>query len=47
LVIQKTIDTLLMLEEERDKSKSKFISHQRIVKRWFEKHKAKENNFEV
>jgi hypothetical protein len=26
-VIQQRIDTLLMLEEEREKSKSKFISH--------------------
>jgi hypothetical protein len=27
-VIQQTIDTLLMLEEEREKEKSKFIYHQ-------------------
>jgi hypothetical protein len=46
-VIQQRIDTLLMLEEEREKDKSKFISHQQIVKRWFDKHKAKEKNFEV
>jgi hypothetical protein len=36
-----------MLEEEREKTKSKFISHQQIVKRWFDKHKANEKNFEV
>jgi predicted GH43/DUF377 family glycosyl hydrolase len=36
-----------MLEEEREKEKSKFIAHQHIVKRWFDKHKAKEKNFEV
>jgi hypothetical protein len=36
-----------MLEEEREKEKSKFISHQQIVKMWFDKHKAKEKNFEV
>jgi hypothetical protein len=36
-----------MLEEEREKEKSKFITHQQIVKRWFDKHKAKEKNFEV
>jgi hypothetical protein len=36
-----------MLEEEREKEKSKFISHQKIVKRWFDNHKAKENDFEV
>ena len=36
-----------MLEEEREKDKSKFLSHQQIVKRWFNKHKAKEKFFEV
>jgi hypothetical protein len=36
-----------MLEEEREKSKSKFIAHQKIVKIWFDNHKAKEKNFEV
>jgi hypothetical protein len=36
-----------MLEEEREREKSKFIAHQQIVKRWFDKHKAKENNLEV
>jgi hypothetical protein len=46
-VIQQRIDTLLMLEEEREKEKSNFIAHQQIVKRWFDKHKDKENNFEV
>jgi hypothetical protein len=46
-VIQQRIDTLLMLEEEREKYKSKFIAHQQIVKIWFDKHKAKEKNFEV
>jgi hypothetical protein len=40
-VIQQRIDTLLMLEEEREKAKSKFLAHQQIVKRWFDKHKAK------
>jgi hypothetical protein len=46
-VIQKRIDTLLMMEEEREKEKSKFIAHQQIFKRWFDKNKVKENNFEV
>ena len=46
-IIQQRIDTLLMLEEERDKYKSMCIAHQQIVKRWFYKHKAKEKNFEV
>jgi hypothetical protein len=45
--LQQRIDTLLMLEEEREKTKSKFITHQQIAKLWFHKHKAKEKNFEV
>jgi hypothetical protein len=45
--MQQRIDTLLMLEEEREKAKSKFLAHQQIVKRWFDKHKAKEKIFEV
>jgi hypothetical protein len=36
-----------MLEEEREKDKSKIIAHQQIVERWFDKNKAKEKNFEV
>jgi hypothetical protein len=46
-VIQQRINTLLMLEEEREKDNSKFLAHQQIVKIWFDKHKAKEKNFEV
>jgi hypothetical protein len=46
-IMQQRIDTLLMLEEEREKDKLKFISHQQIVKIWFHKHKAKENIFEL
>jgi hypothetical protein len=46
-VIQQRIDTLLMLEEEREKEKSNFVTHQQIVKRWFDKHKVREKNFEV
>ena len=45
--MQQIINTLLMLEEEREKAKSKFLAHQQIVKIWFDKHKDKENNFEV
>ena len=36
-----------MLEEERENANSKFLSHQHIVKIWFDKNKAKEKNFEV
>jgi hypothetical protein len=46
-VIQQRIDTMLILEEEREKAKSKFPAHQQIVKIWFDKHKAKEKLFEV
>ena len=46
-LIQQKIDTLLMLEEERENDKSKFIPHQQIVKRWFDKHKSKEKDFEI
>jgi hypothetical protein len=45
--LQQRIDTLLMLDEEREKDKVKFTAHQQVVKRWFDKHKAKEKNFEV
>jgi len=44
-IIQQRIDILLILEEEREKYKSKFIAHQQIVKRWFDKHKAKDKIF--
>jgi hypothetical protein len=47
LTMQQRINTLLMLEEEREKAKSKFLAHQQIVKIWFDKNKAKEKNFEV
>jgi hypothetical protein len=40
-IIQQIIDTLLMLEEEIRKAKSNFLSHQQLVKRWFDKHKDK------
>jgi hypothetical protein len=45
--MKKIINTLLMLEEKRERDKSKFLSHEQIVKIWFDKHKAKEKNFEV
>ena len=45
LAMQQRINTLLMLEEEREKAKSKFLAHPKIVKIWFDKHKAKEKNF--
>jgi hypothetical protein len=47
LAMQHRFETLLMLEEQREKARSKFLAHQQIVKRWFDKHKDKEKNFEV
>jgi hypothetical protein len=46
-VLQKRIDTLLMLEEQREKAKQKFVAHQRIVKHWFDKHKVGNKDFDV
>jgi hypothetical protein len=45
--MKQRIDTLLMLEEEREKAKRKFNAHQQLVKKWFDKHKAKNKIFEV
>jgi hypothetical protein len=39
--MQQRIDTLLMQEEQKEKARSKFLAHQQIVKRWFDKHKDK------
>ena len=36
-----------MFEEKREKDKYKFTVEHQIVKIWFDKHKAKEKNFEV
>jgi len=36
-----------MLDEERKKAKVKFTAHKQVVKIWFDKHKAREKNFEV
>ena len=40
--IQQRIDTLLMLDEEREKVKVKFTTDQQVVKTWFDKHNSKE-----
>jgi hypothetical protein len=45
--MQQRIDTLLMVEEEREEARRIFASHQQIVKKWFDEHKAGGNNFEV
>ena len=46
-VLQARIDTLLKLEESRSKSKERFKHQQEIVKRWFDKHKSGQKEFEV
>jgi hypothetical protein len=46
-VIQSCIDTLLNLEEIRDKTKNKFEAHQQIVKHLFDKKYAGEKEFQV
>jgi hypothetical protein len=45
--MQQRIDTLLILEEERETVKRKFVEHQQLVKKWFDKHKTKDKRFEV
>ena len=45
--LQQRIDTLLMLDEEREKYKVKFTIHHQVVKIWFDKHNATGKNFEV
>ena len=35
--LQQMIDSLLKLEEDRDKAKNKFYQHQQLVKKWFDK----------
>jgi len=43
----KRINVLLKLEEERNKTKHKFIKHQAMVKRWFDSHKSTDREFQV
>ena len=46
-VLQARINTLLKLEESRSKSKERFKQQKYIVKRWFDKHKSGNKEFEV
>jgi hypothetical protein len=45
--MQQRIDTLLRVEEEWEHARRKFVAHQQIVKKWFDKHKARDKNFEL
>ena len=46
-VLQARMDTLLKLEEQRQKGKDNFNQHQGIIKRWFDKRKSGTRNFDV
>lgn len=35
------------MEEEIEKEKNKFATHQSIIKKWFDKHKAGNQEFQV
>ena len=45
--MEKMINTLLKLEEERDRSKQHFIKHQQIVKSWFDQSSSSNREFQV
>ena len=45
--MEKRINTLLKLEEERDRSKQHFTKHQRIVKSWFDQSSSSNQEFQV
>ena len=45
--MEKRINTLLKLEEERDRPKQHFIKHQQIVKSWFDQSSSSNREFQV
>ena len=45
--MEKMINTLLKLEEERDRSKKFFTKHQQIVKSWFDQSSSSNREFQV
>jgi len=34
-----------MAEEDRERDRKKFVAQQKLVKRWFDKHKVGDKNF--
>eukprot|EP00253_Pinus_taeda_P029683 PITA_29683 len=46
-LLQKRINQLVRLEELRDKARNKFRNHQMIVKRWFDRHRAGDKDYQV
>ena len=45
--MQACIDTLIKLEEERQKAKEKFFVHQSRIKRWFDTKSVGNKEFKV
>ena len=45
--MEKRINTLLKLKEERDRSKQHFTKHQQIVKSWFDQSSSSNREFQV
>jgi hypothetical protein len=45
--MQRRIDVLIILEEEREKNKDKFHEHQLIIKHWFDKHLVDKKYFQI
>ena len=41
------IDSLLKLEEDREKAKNKFYQHQQLVKKWFDERSSSDKDFLV
>ena len=46
-VLQMRIYNLLKAEEARSKAREHFKEQQEVIKRWFDKHKARTKDFEV
>ena len=45
--LQQRIDSLLKLEEDREKAKNKFYQHQQLVKKWFDERSSSDRDFLV
>ena len=45
--LQDRIDTLLKLEEERERSRNKLYHHQQLVKRWFDDKSSTSCEFQI
>ena len=45
--LQQRIDSLLNLEEDREKAKNKFYQHQQLVNKWFDEKSSFDREFSV